>query len=102
MVGINLQNVYDQTVATDSRTVVTEQLYLSIYIMRPTVAPYHSLSLTVTATAATVSSDAAFEFGFLTCSRGEYYGERICNKQSIRRARGHIPLLVLMVWLCLR
>jgi hypothetical protein len=47
--------------------------------LEPLCAPNHSLGLAVTALSDSVANEVAFEFDFRSCSRGEYYGERMCN-----------------------
>jgi hypothetical protein len=105
LVGVTLEDVYGQAVVTDSTTTATmyvpssesascneEPGFLSgsttvsfvngtanFTLLEPLCAPNHSLVLAVTSSLVTVAVDAEFEFDFRACSRGEYYGERICN-----------------------
>ena len=104
-VGVTLEDVYNQTVATDSTTLTTVDVPVTINAscydgpgfvsgsttlslmngtasfasLDPLCAPNHSLGLSATALLDTVSSDVTFEFVFRACTRGEYYEERICN-----------------------
>ena len=104
-VGVTLRDIYGQLVATDSSSEATvsvpptegtscddEPGFVSgsttssvtngtavFAALEPLCAPNHSFVLAVSAQSATVFNDTAFEFDFRVCSRGEYYGERICN-----------------------
>jgi hypothetical protein len=105
IVGVTLDDVYGQTVLTDSTTTAAvsvppsesascdeEPGFVSgsttasfvngtavFSSLEPLCAPNHSMGLTVTALSDSVANESAFEFGFRACSRGEYYAERICN-----------------------
>jgi hypothetical protein len=105
LVGVTLEDVYGQAVVTDSTTTATvfvppsesnscadEPGFLSgsmtvsfmngtaiFSALEPLCAPNHSMGLAVTALLDSVANETAIEFDFRACSRGEYYGERICN-----------------------
>jgi hypothetical protein len=105
LVGVILEDVYSQAVVTDSTTAATmyvpssesascdeEPGFLSgsmtvsfvngtaiFSALEPLCAPNHSMGLAVTAVLDSVANETAIEFDFRACSRGEYYGERICN-----------------------
>ena len=104
-VTVKLEDVYDQTVATDSTSFVTVDIPLSqsnscddepgfvsgtttitfvngtayFSALEPLCAPNHSLGLSVTAQSTSVTSEAVFQFDFRACVQGEYFEERICN-----------------------
>ena len=104
-VDVTLEDVYNQTVATDSNTFVTVDIPLaqvatcdeapgfvsgtttiafvngtaSFTSLEPLCAPNHSLGLSASALLTSVTSETAFQFDFRACVQGEYYEERICN-----------------------
>jgi hypothetical protein len=105
LVGVTLEDVYGQAVVTDSTTTATvsvppsetstcdkEPGFVSgsttvsfvngtaiFSALEPLCAPNHSLALAIAALSDSVANETAIEFYFRACSRGEYYGERICN-----------------------
>jgi hypothetical protein len=105
LVEVKLEDWYGQVVVTDSTTIATVAVPPSESVtcdnepgfvsgsttvsfengtavfsaLEPLCAPNHSLVLSITAPLITVTNDTFFEFDFRACSRGEYYGERICN-----------------------
>ena len=105
LVGVTLEDVYDQTVATDSSTFATVYIppsesascddvagflsgsttvsfingTASFASLDPLCAPNHTLGLAVTAVLEAVSGDTFFQLDFRACVQGEYYEERICN-----------------------
>ena len=105
LVGVTLQDAYQQTVTTDSTALASVDIPPSqdascdnapgfvsgsttvtflngtatFSALEPLCAPNHSLILSASASLATVADNTNFEFDFRACLRGEYYEERICN-----------------------
>ena len=105
LVGVTLEDVYDQTVVSDSFSLASVEVPVSdntacdnapgflsgttiitfengtaaFTSLEPLCAPNHTLGLSVAAVIGSVSDNAAFQFNFRGCVRGEYYEERICN-----------------------
>ena len=104
-VEVIMEDWYNQVVLTDSSTLVTvsvptsevascygQQGFISgtstvafsngtasFLYLEPLCAPNHTLGLVATSSLSSIISFSAFEFGFRSCIRGEYYAERICN-----------------------
>lgn len=104
-VGVELQDVYDHVVVSDSSTLTAVSVpasaeascYNAIGIvagtttvtfkngtieftqLEPLCAPNHSLGLSVATSSSSVVQDTSFVYTFRSCRRGEYFGEFICN-----------------------
>jgi hypothetical protein len=105
LVGVTLEDVYGQAVVTDSTTSAniavsppesdscngepglvfgsTTVSFLEgtavFSALEPLCAPNYSMGLAVTAVSDSVANGNSIQFDFRACSRGEYYGDSICN-----------------------
>jgi len=108
-VNVLLQDVYDQVVVTDSSTLATVAVpdaevtscngqpgFVSgstvvpvmngtakFLFLEPLCAPNYTLGLAITTTSSSISESSHFDFKFRPCTRGEFYGERICSSCAV-------------------